>query len=82
MTLDPAGDEEVLKALPDEILAQMSEDQRAVLVRVFARLEAAEKVCMMVRTSLSPKLRQASPTKLNWWDIGIAVKEWETLANP
>jgi hypothetical protein len=73
-------DEELLRDLPGEALALMSDDQRAAIDRVLARLAAAEKVCGMVRTSLSPKLRQASPKKLNWWDVGIAVKEWEVLA--
>ena len=52
------------------------------LERVLARLAAAEKVSEMVRVSLSPKLRQAAPKKAYWWDVGIAIKEWEATREP
>jgi hypothetical protein len=66
----------------EEILrAQCASDPAAAaaLDRLLARLAAAEKVCGMVKTSLSPKLRKAAPKKLYWWDVGAAVQEWETL---
>lgn len=49
----------------------------AALDRVLARLAAAEKVSEMVKVSLSPKLRKAAEKKTYWWDVGMAVKEWE-----
>jgi hypothetical protein len=49
----------------------------ASLDRLLARLEAAEKVCELVKVSLSPKLRQAASRKPQWWDVGIAVNQWE-----
>jgi hypothetical protein len=51
----------------------------AALDRLLARLEAAEKVCELIKVSLSPKLRQAASRKPQWWDVGIAVKQWEEL---
>jgi hypothetical protein len=49
----------------------------AALDRVLARLAAAEKVSEMVKVSLSPKARKAAEKKTYWWDVGMAVKEWE-----
>lgn len=73
------SDEELLKSLPDEFLAMLSPEQRAAIDRLPARLAAAERVCGLVRVSLSPKLRQTEK-KTYWWDVAAAVKEWETLA--
>jgi uncharacterized membrane protein len=75
----PVSDEQILRTLPAEVLAVLSPDQRSAIDRVLARLEAAEKVCEMVKVSLSPKLRQGSEKKLHWWDVGIAIKEWDDL---
>ena len=81
MASESMGDEEIVQALSDEILG-LSAEQRDAVDRVLARLAAAEKVCEMVKISLSPKLRKASTNKLYWWDVGMAVKEWETLLKP
>ena len=75
-------DEQILRDLPDDVLTLFSAKQRAALDNVLARLAAAEKVCEMVSTSLSPKQRKASEKKLYWWDVGIAVKDWEAVAKP
>lgn len=65
-------DEEVLKSsCAGETAAA------AALDRILARLAAAEKVSEMVKVSLSPKLRKAAEKKTYWWDVGMAVKEWE-----
>jgi TPP-dependent trihydroxycyclohexane-1,2-dione (THcHDO) dehydratase len=53
------------------------EAAKAALDRVLARLAAAEKVSEMIKVSLSPKLRKAAEKKTYWWDVGMAVKEWE-----
>ena len=52
-------------------------EARAALERLLARLAAAEKVCKLIRISLSPKLRAAHGKKIQWWDAGAAVKDWE-----
>jgi hypothetical protein len=82
MASERMSDEEIVRTLPEEALALLSTEQRAALDRILARLAAAERVCELVKVSLSPKLRQASEKKLHWWDVGIAVKEWEELAKP
>ena len=82
MASAPMSDEEIVQSIPDDGLAPVSAGQRAALDRILARLAAAEKVCELVRVSLSPKLRKAAEKKMYWWDVGIAVKEWETLAKP
>ena len=82
MASERLSDEEIVQALPDEILKLLSAEQRGALDRILARLAAAEKVCEMIKVSLSPKLRRESDKKTYWWDVGIAVKEWETLAKP
>ena len=74
-------DEERLKALPGDLLEMLSPEQRAAIDHLLARLAAAERVCGLVRVSLSPKLRQTEK-KSYWWDVAAAVKEWETLAKP
>jgi hypothetical protein len=74
------SDEQIVQAIPDEILGQLSAEQRDAVARILARLAAAERVCEMVKISLSPKLRKGSEKKMYWWDVGIAIKEWETLA--
>jgi len=80
MTSAHPSDEEIVRDLPDEVVALLSETQRAALGRVLARLAAAEKVCELVKVSLSPKLRQAAVKKPQWWDVGIAVKQWEEVS--
>ena len=82
MASERMGDEAIVGTFPEEVLALLSAEQRAALDSILARLAAAEKVCELVRVSLSPKLRKASEKKMYWWDVGIAVKEWETLAKP
>lgn len=67
-------DEETLRAIP---AGTLSPEREAALERVLARLTAAEKVCEMIRTSLSPKARKAAEKKTYWWDVGIAIKQWE-----
>ncbi len=76
------SDEEIVRTLTGEAVALLSDEQRAALDRILARLEAAERVCEMVKVSLSPKLRQAADKKLHWWDVGIAIKQWEEIAAP
>lgn len=51
----------------------------AALDHLLARLEAAEKVCGMLKVSLSPKLRKAAEKKTYWFDVAVAVKQWEDL---
>ena len=80
-TGEQVTDEELLKALPDGFLAMLSPEHRAAIDHLLARLAAAERVCGLVRVSLSPKLRQTKK-KTYWWDVAAAVKEWETLAKP
>jgi hypothetical protein len=82
MTRERMSDEEIVEALPDEVLAELSAEQRAALDHVLARLAAAEKVCGLVKVGLSPKLRKSSGRKLYWWDVAIAVKEWEEITTP
>ena len=82
MTDVHTSDEEILRHLPDEVAAPLSEDQRAALDRVLARLTAAEKVCELVKVSLWPKLRQAAEKKTHWWDVAIAIKQWEEVSQP
>jgi hypothetical protein len=74
MTSGHPSDEEILRTLPG-----LPGDQLEAIGRVLARLEAAEKVCGLIKVSLSPKLRQAADRKPQWWDVGIAVKQWEDL---
>jgi hypothetical protein len=80
MTGERMSDEEIVRALPEEVLALFSTQQRAALDRVLARLAAAEKVCRLVGDSLSPKRRAEQAKKTYWWDVAAAVKEWETAA--
>jgi ABC-type cobalamin transport system ATPase subunit len=70
-------DEDLLRDLPADALTP---DRRAALDRVLTRLAAAEKVCLMVGTSLSPKRRATQEKKTYWFDVGVAVKQWEDLA--
>lgn len=72
-------DEETLRALPDKALTA---EQRAALDHALARLEAAEKACRMVAASLSPKARASAPKKTYWFDVAIALKQWQDLADP
>ncbi len=65
-------DEEILKS---SCIADTAAE--AALDRVLARLAAAEKVSEMVKVSLSPKARKAAEKKTYWWDVGMAVKEWD-----
>jgi hypothetical protein len=82
MASEHISDEETLRTLPDGVLALLSADQRGAMDRILARLAAAEKVCELIKVSLSPKLRETREKKIHWWDVGMAVKEWETLARP
>jgi hypothetical protein len=82
MSSERMSDEEIVRTLPDEVFALWSADQRAALDRILARLAAAEKVCGLVKVSLSPKLRKESEKKIHWWDVGMAIKEWESLTTP
>lgn len=83
MTSEPMSDQEVVRTISDEILALFSARQRAALDNILARMEAAEKVCGLVGTSLSPKRRAAEKGQgknVYWWDVAAAVKEWEKIA--
>jgi hypothetical protein len=77
---DRMSDEEIVRTLPAEALAALSEQQRAALDHVLARLEAAEKVCELVGVNLSPKRRAEKGKKVYWWDVAAALKDWEALA--
>jgi hypothetical protein len=77
---------EILKALPDQAGQALSAQQRAALGQVLVRLAAAERVCHLLRTnftpSFTPKRRGADRAgRAQWWDLGIALKEWDKLAN-
>jgi glycerol dehydrogenase-like iron-containing ADH family enzyme len=77
------SDEETLRAIPADVLAKMSEAQRAALEHALARLEASEKVAWLVKDSLSPKARaanKASGKHVYWFDVAAAIKRWEDLA--
>ena len=76
------SDEETLRAIPGDVLAQLSDAQRAALDHVLARLEASEKVTWLVRDSLSPKARAANKNSgkhVYWFDVAGAIKQWEDL---
>ncbi len=82
MGSEQKSDEEVLQAL-----ATLSAQERDVLNRVLARLAAAETVCGLLRTNFTPnftpKRRTADKGKrAYWWDVAIALREWEKVAKP
>ena len=80
MTGERMGDVEIVRSLAGEGLAQLSPEQGAAVDRVLARLEAAEKACRMVAASLSPKARAAATKKTYWFDVAVALKQWQDLA--
>ena len=83
MASERMSDEKTLQSFPDQILALLSAEQRAALDRILARLAAAEKVCRLVSGSLRPRRKTAEKGKrVYWWDVAIAVKEWEKVAKP
>ena len=83
MASERMSDEEIVQTLPDEVLALLSAEQRAALDRILARLTAAEKVCGLVSGNFTPKRKTAEKGKrVYWWDVAIAVKEWEKVAKP
>jgi hypothetical protein len=68
------------KACLSEIAAALSEEQLAMLDHIMARLEAAEKVCTLVGSSLKSRGRSKDKGKrIYWWDVAIAIEEWEKL---
>ena len=74
-------DEAILQALSEEAAARLSADERAALKRILARLEAAEKACALVRSSLKFRRTTAERGKrVYWWDVAIALDEWAKLA--
>jgi hypothetical protein len=80
MASEGMSDEEIVRTLPVEILALLSAEQRAAFDRILARLTAAEKVCRLVGGNLKPKRRTVEKGKrVYWWDVAIAVEEWEEL---
>jgi hypothetical protein len=81
MAEDRRSDVEIVQALSGEGGAPLSSEQRAAVDRVLARLEAAEKACRMVAASLSPKARAAAAKKTYWFDVAIALKQWQDLAD-
>jgi len=83
MGSERTSDEETVETLPDEVLALLSAEQRAALDRIYARLAAAEKVCALVKGSLTPRRRtQEKGKRVYWWDVAIALDEWEEVAKP
>lgn len=83
MASERVSDEEIVQTLRDEILSLLSAKQRVSLDRILARLTAAEKVCRLVGSNLKPKRRAAEKgRRVYWWDVAIAVEEWEKLAKP
>lgn len=60
-------DEEVVRTVPDEILALLSTEQRAALDRILPRLAAAERVCGLVSGSFTPQRRTAEKGKRVCW---------------
>ena len=81
MTGERMGDVEIVRSLADKELARLSPEQGAAIDRVLARLEAAEKACRMVAASLSPKARAAATKKTYWFDVAVALKHWQDLAD-
>ncbi len=83
MGSERTSDEETVETLPDEILALLSVEQRAALDRILARLAAAERVCGLVKGSLTPRRRtQEKGKRVYWWDVAIALEEWQKVARP
>lgn len=80
MTEERMDDLEIVRALSGKAEAALTPEQRAAVDRVLARLEAAEKACRMVAESLSPKARAAATKKTYWFDVAIALKQWQDLA--
>ena len=82
MIEERTGDVEIVRALSSEAEAALTPEQRAALGRVLARLEAAEKACRMVAESLSPKARAAATKKTYWFDVAVAIKQWQDAGQP
>jgi hypothetical protein len=80
MTEERLGDLEIVRSFSGEAEVALTAEQRAAVGRVLARLEAAEKACRMVAESLSPKARAAATKKTYWFDVAIALKQWQDLA--
>jgi hypothetical protein len=81
MASERMSDEEIVQTLPSRTLALSSAEQPAALDRILARLTAAEKVCRLVGSNFTPKRRTAEKGKrVYWWDVAIAVEEWEKVA--
>jgi len=87
MTAANPSAEELLKILPARVRETLTTQEREALARVLARLAAAERVCELLRTNFTsnftPKRRGADrPGRAQWWDLGIALREWERLVTP
>ncbi len=64
-----------------EITALLSNEQLTHLDRILARLAAAEKVCILVGRSLKARRKKGEKGKrVYWWDVAIAIEDWEKLA--
>jgi hypothetical protein len=83
MASERLSDEEIVQTIPDEIPTLLSAEQRAALDRILARLVAAERVCGLVSGNFTPKRKTAEKgNRVYWWDVAIAIKEWEKMAKP
>lgn len=87
MSSECMDNEESPKVLGDEVRAALRARERVAFDRLLARLAAAERVCRLTRTNFTPgftpKRRGADRAgRAQWWDIGIALREWERLAKP
>jgi hypothetical protein len=81
MTEEHMGDVEIVRGLAGGDLARLLPGQSVAVERVLARLEASEKACRMVAASLSPKARAAATKKTYWFDVAVAIKQWQDLAD-
>lgn len=64
-----------------EIADVLSEEQLGKFDRILARLASAERVCALVGSSLKSRGRSKDKGKrIYWWDVAIAVEQWEKLA--
>jgi hypothetical protein len=81
MTEERMDDVEIVRSLANGGLPALQPEQRAAVKRILARLDSAERACRMVAASLSPKARAAATKKTYWFDVAIAIKQWQDLAD-
>ena len=73
--------ESIEQPFQSEIAGVLTEEQLADLDHILARLAAAEKVCAFVGSSLKSRRKSREKEKrVYWWDVAIAIEEWEKLA--